>query len=328
MKLASGIDCKENPFFVGCVTKKGIVAYSKELPLKIQIIRGSYFDSEISPTLDDVRLVTIGKTPLFILSPEFIVVSKLSYPNVHRLFDFHDVLALNQFNCLQDTEYLSRLLDRTSLHNYIDVEDILRLKTLKELQAFLESIRHQLIRRFLYWDFINVEILNLCQCFVLLDANTQIMSLPFSAVQFVNKILCGCMLKRIELQIARLGLHLLIAKIPERCFDVLYQPDFQKLIYRGIEAISHYPNFWLSNCKVVSTTLQQLALMESSTTQRFDSFWNIDTLIKIVQRIFFDDFSNYSLITSIKSIYHDLKTEQISISDCMNLLHKLLEPIA
>src|SRR5439155_20548973 len=104
-----------------------------------------------------------------VLSPEFLVVSKLSYPNVHHPGDFQDILALHQYGCLRNAEYLSTLLMQTSLSQLIQTQDFTCLDKASDLQALVDSIYFQLVKRFLYWNDVNVDALNSFEIFVLLD---------------------------------------------------------------------------------------------------------------------------------------------------------------
>ena len=81
-------------FYNASLTIDGIIPYYCKYPIELQIIQGSYYDAEITPNMGDVRSKSISKNLISLLSPEFIIVSKLSYPNVHRLQDFRDILAL------------------------------------------------------------------------------------------------------------------------------------------------------------------------------------------------------------------------------------------
>lgn len=324
LKSIMGVDFRQTSFFLGGLTQEGIVAYSPAVPLQLQITRGSYFDSEISPTIEDVREVTIDETALLALSPEFIAVSKLSYPNVIRSCDFQDVLALNQSGCLQSAEYLSALLAQTSLGKLINAQDILGLNTHDDLQALMDSIHRQLIRRFLYWDRVNVDALNPFQFFVLLDMGDELFHLPADTYQFIDTMIARTTLEGRNLQIAKLGLHFLTVGIPNQSLSVLQDSEFQALVRRGLALIPEQRTVWLSRCKIVFTTLRQLTRIEDFANRQFDSIWSPASLIKIVQRILFDDPSRFTLMTSVKSLYHDLETGQVSVSDCANLLHNLL----
>lgn len=323
-KSILSIDLSQTPFFIGGFMQGGIVGYSPTVPIQLQICRGGYFDSEINPFVADVRQVTIHNTSILALSPEFIAVSKLSYPNVHRSCDFLDVLALRQYGYLQSYEYLSTLLAQTSLGKLIDTQDILNLKTENSLQMLVDAIHQQLIKRFLYWDRVNVDALNSSQFFVLLDMGDELFDLPINVLQFIDTMLETTTLNGRNLQIAKLGLHFLMIGIPSQSLDVLKSPSFQALVQRGLALISKRPNFWLSGPKSVFMILHQLTLLEYLAGGHFDTIWSPDTLVRIMQRVLFHDLSRFVLITSIKSIYHDLKVGQISELDCTNLLHDLL----
>ena len=311
-------------FFIGGFSQDGITAYTQGAPISLQISRGSYFDSEIAPTKSDVRLIEIQGISLLVLSPEFVAISKVSYPNVHRSYDFLDVLVLNQNGWLRDPRYLSDLLTRTSAGKLIDGQDLLNLKTQDDVQVLVDYIQRQLIRRFLNWDRVNVDVLTPSQFFVLLDVDSELFHLSTEMLQFIDTVLMETTLSGRRLQIAKLGLHFLVAGIPHRGQHVLQNPNFRTLIHRGLALILKQPSFWLILSKICFTTLRQLAFFEELIGRELDLIWNPAMLVRIMNRILFEDPSRFILLSSVKTIYHDLKVGHVSATDCAGILPALL----
>lgn len=325
LKDTLGVDLNQPPFFIGGLAQDGIVAYSHSAPIKLQITRGSYFDAEITPTLEDVRSITIGQASLLALSPEFVVVSQLSYPNVHHPHYFQDVLALNQSNHLRNSDNLSILLAQTSLGKLIDANAILRVKTLDDLQALIDSIHYQLIKRFLYWDRVNVDALDPFQIFVLLDLDDELFNLPTDLYHFIDLVMKEIGLNGRELQMAKLGVHFLTIGIPSQSLCVLQCIEFQALIRQWVALLPRHPDFWLLRTKNVLMTIQQLTRLEDFIGIRFSSIWKPDRLVKIIQRILFDEPSRLTVLTLVKSVYYDLQAGKIPTSNYIDWLHELLE---
>jgi hypothetical protein len=310
-------------FFVGGFTQDGIVAYPKQAPISLQITRSGYFDSEVAPVESDIRSIEIKNTPVLVLSPEFIAVSKLSYPNVHRPYDFQDILVLNQNGCLQDFQYLSYILACTSLGKLISAQDLLGLRTEDDLEALVDFIHRELIVRFLYWDYVNVDALDRFQFFVLLDVGDDLLHLPSQMSQFIEAMLGETTLDGRGLQIAKLGLLFLVGGIPSHGLGVLQNSDFRELIRRGLALVVNQPTFWLLLSKTIFTTLRQLARLEDLAGIQFDAIWSPTTMVRIMERILFKDPSRFILLSSAKAVCHDLATDQVSIPDCVNILYDL-----
>ena len=279
-----------------------------------------------SETLADVRSESIGSADVPVLSPEFIAVCLFSYPTVHRSASLLDFLALNQAGCLQNSHYLSDLLMRTSLGKLIVAQDMLGLRTRVDLQALLDSIQRQLIGRFLYWNRVHVEALNLFQFFVLLDIGEEAFNLPSDTVQFMDAIIGETLLSGRNLTIAKLGLHFLTMGIPPEGLAVLESADLQTLIRRGLTQVSGNPDWWLARTKSILMTLRQLVSLENLVRLHFDILWKPASLTRIVQRVLFDDPSRLTLLSSVRAICHDLKTSQISSTECLELLTDLVAP--
>lgn len=314
------------PLIIGGLEQGGLVAYSPTAAIQVQIVKGVYYDSEIIPTIADVRMMIINETPLLVLSPEFISVSKLSYPNVHHSSDFQDVLSLNQHGVLQNTEYLSALLTQTSIGKLISVSDILKLKSQGDLQALVDSLHRQLIRRFLRWDRVHVDALAPLQFFVLLDVGDELFNVYPETLKFIDTILSRTSLHGRSLEIAKLGLHFLTMGIPEQYREVMQEANFQTMIHRGFAMIPKHSTPWLSRAKITLLTLQHLAYIEHLVDFQFAPIWNSDTLFRIMQRILFDDPSRFPLFMLIKSVYQDLKAGRDLISNCDEFLNLLETP--
>lgn len=316
------VDCTYAPLLLGGFVQDKIVPHSFDVPVQLQVCRRNYFDSEIIPTQADLRWVTVLQTLVPVLSTEFLVISKLSYPNVHRPRDFQDILALNQQYIL-NADCLATLLLQTSLGKLIDAYDILNLKTQDDLQVLVDSIKQQLIKRFLYWKYVNVEVLNPYQLFVLLDVGNEFFNLFDGAYQYIDTILLKNPFTGRRQQIAKLGLCFLIMGVSGQNLTILERPEFQKLIQRGLSIIPSYPSFWLVKSKIVFKTIQQITCIEKFTGNQFDSIIPPGKLIRIIERIFFDDLSRFTLLALVKSLYHDLETGEISISDCVDFLSSI-----
>jgi hypothetical protein len=316
-------DAFRNAFFLGSFTKSGIVPPLPDHSSPLQIIRGGYFDAEIVPETADVRAVSIEKTHLLALSPELLAVCLFSYPNIHSSTSFQDVLKLNQSGCLQDSSYFSGLLAQTALSKLVSAQDILGLKTERDLQALVDAIHYRLIKRFLHWDQVNVDALNPFQFFVLLDIGEEIFSSPPAVLQCIDNLLKAVPLEGRKLQIVKLGLRLLLSEIPLQN-GLLQDPTFLALLRRGLVKAIENPGFWLSRTKNILMTWRQFRQLENLIGTALDFLWTPAVLMKVVQRILFDDPSRLTLLSSVRSICQDLKTGQISKPDCVELIRKLL----
>lgn len=258
------------------------------------------------------------------LSPEFIAISKLSYPNVHRSYDFEDVLALNQAGRLQNPEYLSVLLEQTSISKLIDVQNVLSLNDRIDLQNLLDYVHRQLIHRFLHCDFVNVDALNPFQFFVLLDIEGEVLSISPETAQLMENIIAGVTVSSRKFQIAKLGLVFLVRGIPDREVYLLKNKAFQDLFQQALSLIPDQPSTWLSRTKNVLMTFRQLGVLQKLIGCRCDPIWQPNAIITIMRRILFDDISRLTLLTSVRSIQHDLKANRIQPRRGKALLYNLL----
>jgi hypothetical protein len=169
-----------------------------------------------------------------------------------------------------------------------------------------------------------VDALNPFQFFVLLDMEEKLFSLPSDTLRFIENMSRETTLSGRKLQIAKLGLHFLTIGIPSQSLSILQSPEFQILIHRGLASIQEQPSAWLARTKNNLMMFQQLNSLEEDIGVPCDWIWQPVTLIKIIQRILFDDSSRLTLVISVKSIHYDLIAGRISTSDCKALLHNFL----
>jgi hypothetical protein len=293
-------------------------------PLTIEVIRGSYFDAEITPNTPDTVEVRPGRRPFFVLSPEFLVVSKISYPNVHRGNDFRDIVDLCRSGRLDDSSRLEDLLRRTSLGSMIDARDLFRLKDHHDLQAIIDSIHHELIRRFLYWDRIHIEALNPFQMFVLLDIGDEVYCSGPELDRFVDSMLGGVALGGRDRQIGALGLQFLTIGMPERGYQVLEREGFRDVVRRGLASIPEDSNAWLSRSKLILKAMRELARLEQWTGHGLDWIWQPIALTTLVERILLRDASRFALLAAIRAVGHDIERGELPRSGVGDTLHRIL----
>lgn len=313
-----------NAFSIGNFGRDGITIGNNQSHIPIHITQAGYFDSEIIPSISDTRQVMVHKTPFITLSPEFILVSKLSYPNVHRKRDLQDVIALCQNSRIQNAAHLSDLLDQTSLGKIINVKDILNLKTEAELQALHHFIHLQLIKRFLHWEFVNVEVLDPYQFFVLLDIGIDLIELSKRFQKFVNYLLSEVTLNNRIFQLAKLGITFITMKIPYNMYDVLNREEFINLIRQAIPMVERRPTYWISCSKTILLAFEEISSLKEKNQEELNSILTSDILIKIVEQILFKDVSRFSLITSLKAMNHDLLTNCVPIPSVIQELNRIL----
>lgn len=323
LKLVMGDSFRLPAFYRGQLTPNGIIPFSQATVTHYcDIISVGYFDAENTPSVDDVRCIRLEGFPVLVLSPEFIVVSKLSYPNIHRPQDFQDVLALNQAGCLQNPDYLAALLAKTALGQLIDIQDILGLRTDNDLEGLVENIHRHLIRRFIYWDRVNVDALNQNQFFVLLDVDEQSFDVPIKILQFIDDRLIRVNLEGRRLQIAKLGLLFITAGIPKQSLSILQDDVFHTLIHQRLSA--NHPANWLARAKNIWMIFQVLRNLEKTIKDCEDWLGQPANVIKIIQHILVDDFNRFTLLTSVQAVYHDFQMNKISSSDCIPILDSIM----
>jgi hypothetical protein len=314
---------KQNQFFRGGLTTNGLVGPSQQNSIPLQIIYGHYFDADNIPTLGDVRMFRTETTWLPVLSSEFIAVSKLTYPNVHRPYDFQDILSLNQNHCLQDFEYLSNLLAKTSLNRVIDLSHILNLRQERDLQEMMKSIHRELTKPFLYWDDVNVSILDALQVYILLDTEHELLGLSVEWQNFVNSFLAKTSFDGYAFQVAKLGLYLLVANITRVQNLNTIQDDigFQEALTNAILLMSsNQPTLWLILAKTVFLSLRYLIQIENSSGCYFDHIWTPAILTHIIRRVFSKGSSRFEILAAIKMVLRELQMGKVSAMDCSRVL--------
>jgi hypothetical protein len=317
-KLRLPNEAKSSPFFAGNLAQGGIVSASENPLIEFQLVDGIYFDSEISPKLRDMRTVNLQQIPLIVLSPEFLAISKFSYPNVHRFVDFFDVIALNKNGYLSESEYLNSLLLQTSLGQMIDAQDILQAKTAKDFHKLVDFIHLQLVRRFLYWEPINVELLDVLQCFVLIDMGDELQRISEDVIQLIGASMDGLLVSRRLRQLAMLGYCFLALELPIGTLEEILRSS------NSLATVSRYLpthiNSHLACFKRVMMILRTLRQIEALTNCQFNAVWQFDTIERILNRVLFTDSSRFTLLASVRTIYNDIIAGQTTISSCVNTL--------
>ena len=310
-------------FFVGSFASKGILRNNDQSSVPLQVIRRLYFDSEVTPSRSDVCLVKIKTSKFLTLSPEFIIISKLSYPYPHRLCDFRDVLSLIQSRDDIDFEYLSALLKQTSLGSIIKPQEILELKSESDLQNLIDNIHYKIINRFLYLDHLNVEVLNPFQLFVLLDIDVNTLNLQPVTLSFINTSLSQVSLNQRHLGIANLGLHLLLAELYDYN-EVLMYPDFDLVIGQGLSLCQKCPTLWLLLAKDFFSILRTL--------NRLDKSAGIDsctitpaTIVMIGKLIFQNQVPRFALRAALQVLLSNVENGIYSSRQCINSFENLLK---
>lgn len=311
-----------SPYFVGRLTKDGIIAGRAKPIIEVQTVSGCYYDAEIIPGKNDARLVSIKNSLLPVLSPEFLVVSKLTYPNVHRSFDFSDVLALNRLGFLRDFGYFNKLLTQTSLGELIEANDILHSKSEAEFTALLNHIHYLLVQQFLYWELINVEVLDTFQCFVLLDIVDDLFGLSPEVRKLLNSAFNNLELSGTIRQLAMLGYCFLASELPpETLARILQGSNLQKILSRYLP---DYSSQYLSCFKRLLMIFKTVSEIEKLTKHNFDVIWHPTTIDNIINRAVLTDFYTFTLLVSVKAIYEDLTSNRITVRSGVHQLISML----
>jgi hypothetical protein len=297
--------------FVGTLTRSGKIIPSGA-PFQVEVCRGAYFDSEILPSLADALPIRLAATPLFALSLEFLVMSKLSYPNVHRSVDLHDVLALLQHGCLRDMSLLSRLLEQTTLGQMMAASEVWKLSSPEAMQAVLRVIHRHIIRRFLHCTRFQVEALTLLQSFVLLDLDPQGFEVPPQTLSFIETLVYQAGMEGRDVQHARLGLYLLTMALPPEGAAVLEHPDLHELLRRALALLPGRSDVWLSRSKLVWSCFRHMARLERCLLSPLPNLWSAAAVIQVVQRVFFTDPSAHIYPTAVKAALHDLQQQVLT----------------
>ena len=313
-------------FFVGSFASKGIFRNNDRSSVPLQVIRGLYFDSEVTPSRSDVCLVKIKPLELLTLSPEFIIISKLSYPYPHRLCDFQDVLSLIQSRDDIGFEYLSALLKQTSLGSIIKSQEILDLKSDSDLQDLIDNIHYKIISRFLYLDHLNVEVLNPFQLFVLLDIDVKTLNLHPVALSYINTSLSQISLSQRHLGIANLGLHLLLAELYDYN-DVLMYPGFDLVIGQGLSLCQKCPTLWLLLAKDFFSILRTLNRLDKS-AGRDSRTTRPATIAMLGKLIFQNQVPRFALRAALQVLLSNVENGAYSSLQCINSFENLVKDSA
>jgi len=298
----TGVDWIEEPYFCGGKSLDGAITSEKNHIL-VEIIYGGYVDSEITPRVNDVRLIEIKNVIIPLLSPEFIVISKISYPNVHNFKDLYDVLLLNQAEYLQNVSLLEHMLNQTSLAKLITVQDILNIKCKETLRCFVNAIRERVIQRFLRLLHINVEVLNPLQLFTLLDIGDELLNISSGIYEFIDDVLSQFSLKNHEKQIARLGLCFWAMAIPFKNIDVLDTQEVRGLIKQELPLLIENQSYWLSRQKTVLMTFRQIASLSNIFNLSIEQVLVPSNMAYIIRRILFEERSRVHFLTKLKAIH-------------------------
>lgn len=322
---ATGINLDQTPFFTGFLSQSNISTSALSDSIPIEASRDIYYDAEVIPALSDIRLVTVNGASLLALSPEFVAVSKLSYPNVHRLKDFEDILELNQQECLADIDRLSALLSKTSLSKLVTVPHIVGLISECDIALMIESIQRQLIGRFLFWDRVNVSMLSWPHVFVLLDLNRDVLDVPEYALKWIDMLVDGMTTSKHELNRSKLGLHLIVMGLSEYSPVVLQDRHFQALIHRWLPQSLERPSYWLARCKTLLRAFRQIHKISNLLGEhKLNLVLSSDIISRVFSRICFDDPSRFVFLALLTRIYQDLLSERVASDDCLESLRSIL----
>ena len=213
---------------------------------------------------------------------------------------------------------------QTSMGKLITVNDVICVKNRNDLQDLIDSLHRQLIRRFLYWDDVNVDAMNPFQLFVLLDVFPESLYVSGEVIRFIDSILNSAHLSGRKLQISKLGLYFLTSNLPTESLHILQNEKLKALTLQGLATIPSRPSAWLSRTKTVFMVLQRLSCVEEMTQQKLKIIWESPTLLRIIRRILFDNLTRFTLYAPIASIHNYLKSGQVSTIQVNSLLSDLL----
>ncbi len=280
--------------------------------IPIEIVRGAYFDSEITPSTRDVRKVRCRGMSVRVVSPEFLLVSKLSYPNVHRSHDFQDVLALAQNVDLDEGE-IGILISRTSIRSAVTPADVVASRDSKRLTELLRSIHGSAIRRFLYSEWIKVESLNINQVFVLLDLRCAEPGNPSPLIrQAVSSVLALVNYTDRILEIARIGLTLLMLGLSKFISSTLIEcPSIRSAMLRTLPSSGGIsPTAWLSSAKIIYCICQELEQLESASAAQFDWLRTSELWSQIIDATMLEKGgSRYFVLTMLRCLRSDFANQ-------------------
>ena len=314
-----------DPKAVACarLTKNGIKEGEKIDGVPIDIIIGSYYDSEIIPCKSDVQHISLNQTSMPILSPEFIVASKFSFPNIHRTFDIIDIFRIIKGGHIRKPDYFCKLIETSSIGSIINIQDIFKIKQKFDIEKIILQIHKYIIRRFLSSS-IHIEILNPLQIFVLLDISEEMLSRASKQLEIYGK-----WLNHIELygkinHLVKLGLCFLLINLPEDKHWILSDSSIRNILMKAIPRVFHFPSsLWLSPCKIVATVFKEFRYLRHESDMIKEMLWTPKIVADILNRVLFYDVfhARHTLLNSIKYIFHDNKLSGI---EQINYIKKLL----
>lgn len=308
------------PYLVGRLTDQGITTDRGHPVVEVQTVRGCYYDAEIVPGEADVRFCRVEETLLPVLSPEFLMASKLTFPNVHAWFDLDDAFSLHRHGCVQELEYLNVLLEQTSLNRLIQANGVLGCRSEQEFTAFLNRIHYLLVRRFLDWELAHIEVLNVRQCFVLLDIVDDLLGLLPEVIRLVRSAVGDLALDQSTRQLAMLCCCFLALELPyDILVEILHGPDFQKLLFRQL---ARHPDRSLSCLKRLSMILKTTREVEKLTGRKLDAIWQPATMSKIICCVLGDCWT-FMRLASVRAIHEGLKNNHISVQSGMSRLDSM-----
>lgn len=295
----------------------------QEQNAEVHIVRGVWFDCEIAPGREDARWISIQSTNIPCLTPEYLAVSKLAYPNVHRSSDFSDVLLLNQNNQLQNMKSLERLLACTAFGQFLSPSDVTQLRSDDDLRQLIGEIQFHLIRRFLRSDLFNVEILTPKQVFVLVDQGQELIHLSTPAHEFIRSTLDQHVPNGRARQLAALGMSLIAVGMPPflEC-DLLADPLFVDTMRRLAGQVHGQPYLWLSRAKSVLMTIRELAHAMDAAGITW-SWLTSASLATMVDRLLFGPISRFLLRAELACYRQQTEanpSQQGDPADLVNLL--------
>ena len=284
----------------------------------IEIITGSYFHAEISPSARDIREVVLNGTPLPVLSPEFLLISKLSYPSSHRIRDIQDVIALNSNRSTRRADDVERLLQGTSLAAFTDAGTILRMRTWDDFRDFVLRLQARLTGTFLRCSWFDVEQLEPLHLFTLLDVSPDDIDLPQGIRGSVDDLL-GLMAPGLDrLQLARLGFHLILSEVPDAARATLMRS--LRLEQIACHLAFKNPAYWLGNAKTVCLVLRELTAMERALGKPGAWSSEPEIIMNIVDRVFFRDPSVFTLLAAARMLHQDVVHPGFAADDIWDAL--------
>ena len=316
------ISLNDAPLFSGGFDGNKIVAGDLDGNIPIQIVLHRCLDAEVLPTQSDIRMIFRQGEHIPTLSAEYMMIAKLGFPNVHRQYDFWDAMMVNRCGCIEDKAYLSSLLMQTALGNYVTVSDIVDIITSEDLQRFLDNLHRQLIRQFLYWRIVQVEVLNYYQLFVLIDEAPQALDLPGRAIDLLNSVVGETRDLFPERELWKLGLCLILTALPNRGHELLDVPNIEYAL-RELIASARSPGRWLAHAKSTRTTLKRLFLTARKLNYGLGWIPTGEPLLAMINHLFLHPRERYALLSSLEPLLLNERSRILSAKR----LTKILRPI-